>query len=90
MTLSDKLTAIKVDLGITTGRYDERLVQYLETAKKQIENEGVTLQDDVADGNLVVIYAAWMWRRRDTGEGMPRMVRYALNSRVIRERVNRT
>lgn len=89
MTLFEMLTALKIDLGITTDRYDERLGQLLESAQKQISDEGVSLQDNVADGNLVVMYAAWMWRRRDTGEGMPRMVRYALNSRVVRERMGR-
>lgn len=90
MTQSEMLTALKIDLGIIEQRYDGRLLQYLEAAQKQISDEGVTIQDNVADGNLVVIYAAWMWRRRDTGEGMPRMVRYALNSRAIRERMGRT
>lgn len=35
---------------------------------------------------LVVQYASWMWRKRDTGEGMPRMVRYALNNRIFAEK----
>lgn len=29
------------------------------------------------------MYTAWLWRRRDSGEGMPRMLRYTLNNRLI-------
>jgi hypothetical protein len=29
------------------------------------------------------MYAAYLWRQRVTGEGMPRMLRYALNNRLF-------
>ena len=29
------------------------------------------------------MYAGWLWRRRDTMEGMPRMLRWALNNKVF-------
>ena len=29
------------------------------------------------------MYAAYLWRSRTTGEGMPRMLRYALNNRLF-------
>lgn len=79
------LIALKVDLGITTSAYDERLSQYIESAQREIAREGVTIGDD--DGQLVIMYAAWTWRRRDSGEGMPRMLRYALNNRVLSEKM---
>jgi hypothetical protein len=88
MADSELLTMLKVDLGISTTAYDERLAQYIKTAKTEITREGVTLTDSVGDASLVVMYSAWMWRRRDTGEGMPRMVRYALNNRVLSEKMN--
>lgn len=75
------LQYLKVDLGITTDKYDYRLTQYLENAENEISREGVTLAD--GDEQLVIMYAAWTWRRRDSGEGMPRMLRYALNNRVF-------
>lgn len=79
------LSMLKIDLGImTTTIYDERLTKYLESAQAQIEREGATLDlTSVDDMQGVVMYAAWMWRRRDSGEGMPRMVRYWLNNRVL-------
>ena len=88
MNESTMLQMLKIDLGITTTAYDERLSQYLTSAKDAITKEGITLDDSViSDGNLVVMYAAWMWRKRDTNEGMPRMLRWQLNNRLFDEKV---
>lgn len=81
------LEALKIDLGITTTAYDERLEQYLSSAQAQIEREGITLTDSVDDMQIIVMYAAWMWRRRDGMEGMPRMLRYALNNRLFSQKM---
>ena len=77
------LPGLKVDLGIMTTAYDDRLMQYLDHAEKEIAREGVTIGDRTDDGELTIMYAAWLWRRRDGMEGMPRMLRYALNNRVF-------
>ena len=83
------LDMLKVDLGIkSTTAYDERLEQEIESAKKSIAEEGATLDlEDIQDCQLVVMYAAWTWRERGSGKGMPRMLRYALNNRVFREKI---
>lgn len=82
------LEMLKVDLGITAGAFDARLSQYLQSAAEQITREGVTIDyDSLGDRQLIVMYAAWTWRRRDTGDGMPRMVRYTLNNRIFAEKV---
>lgn len=77
------LSGLKIDLGITTAAYDVRLSQYLERAGEEITREGVTLSDSASDQNLVINYAAWMWRKRDTGEGIPRMLRWQINNRLF-------
>lgn len=82
------LTALKIDLGITTTAYDDRLGQYLTSAQKAIEIEGITLTDSIADGDLVVRYAAWLWRKRATGEGIPRSLRWAMNNRLFSEKIS--
>lgn len=84
MTYEDKLALLKVDLGITATAYDDRLIQYIQTAEKEITREGVKLTESIDDVNLTVMYAAWMWRRRDTGEGMPRMIRWQINNRLFK------
>lgn len=77
------LQMLKIDLGISTTAYDDRLTQYLQSAAQEIKREGYTLTDSIEDGNLQIMYAAWMWRRRDTGAGMPRMLRWQLNNRLF-------
>ncbi len=85
MSVEQMLQMLKIDLGITANGYDERLSQYLTTAQSQIEKEGVTLtpSSSVTDANLIIQFAAWQWRKRDTGEGMPRMLRWQINNRLF-------
>lgn len=79
---------LRTDLGITTNKYDVRLMQYLNTAEKMIRTEGININDtDTQDKQLVVSYAAWMWRKRDNMEGMPRMLRYQLNNRLMSQKM---
>lgn len=87
MTDSELLVMLKTDLGISTEAFDTRLTQYINTAKSEIQREGATLRDDVNDSSLIVMYSAWLWRRRDSGEGMPRMLRYTLNNRILSEKM---
>lgn len=85
------LTRLKVDLGILSSTaYDARLQQYIASAINLIMREGVLLlnKSDPADAQLIVMYAAWLWRRRDTMEGMPKALRVALNDRKFREAVD--
>lgn len=84
MDYGQLLSGLKVDLGIMSTAYDERLRQYLESAEKEIEREGIALSaDSVDDRDIVIRYAAWMWRMRDKEAGMPRMLRWQLNNRLF-------
>lgn len=95
------LTMLKVDLGILTSTlYDERFRQLLIIAKQAIIDEGARTLDDAdpLDQQLIVMYAAWLWRKRDGTLGtrqnvdvtvMPRMLRVMLNNRVVREVASR-
>ena len=81
------LDMLKTDLGITTAAYDPRFEMYLENAQTEITREGISLNmDTVGDMQLVVMYAAWTWRKRSDGSGMPRMLRYALNNRLFSQK----
>lgn len=87
MTDTNMLEMLKIDLGISTTAYDSRLTQYINSAKEHIAIEGITLDTtSIKDCSLVVMYAGWLWRKRESGEGMPRMVRYALNNRLFSEK----
>lgn len=81
------LEKLKTDLGITTDAYNERLADYLRAAQSMIETEGVTVTDSDQDQALIIMYAAWLWRKRDSMEGMPRMLRWTLNNRIVKEKM---
>lgn len=86
MITTEMLAALKVDLGIATTAYDDRLTQYIESAMEFIEGEGATLDlTKYSHVQLVEMYAGWLWRKRDTGEGMPRAVRLALNNLIFHQ-----
>lgn len=83
------LTMLKTDLGIlSTTLYDERLLSYLASAAESIRQEGAASisPSSPLDAQLIVMYAAWLWRKRDSMEGMPRMLRWQLNNRVLGEK----
>ena len=63
------LAALKVDLGIRSEAYDERLAARLTEA--------------VRDRELVIMYAGWLWRNRIDGSPMPRMLVMARNNRLF-------
>lgn len=81
----DLLDALKINLGITSSAYDARLGELLQAAQEMITREGVTAlnTDNREDAELVIMYAAYLWRKRDSAEGMPRMLRWALNNRIF-------
>ena len=88
MADSTMLSMLKTDLGIRISTvYDTRLEQLLTVAQSAITEEGASTLDasDPLDMQLIVMYAAWLWRRRDEMSGMPRMLRLALNNRVFGE-----
>lgn len=80
------LSALKLDLGISSVAFNERLLSRIRVAQARIEEEGVILKDTIEDQELVVMYAAYLWRERVSGEDMPRMLRYALNNRLFAQK----
>lgn len=82
------LPALKTDLGITAAAFDTRLAEMISTAAERIQALGITLDTagSVSDKNLLLMYAAWLWRCRVTQEPMGRMLRLALNNRLFAEK----
>ena len=79
------LSDLKRDLGIKSELYDSRLTSRIKTAMERIEAEGCTLQPTESDRDLVLMYAAYLWRERVTGAPMGRMLRLALNNKIFGE-----
>ena len=91
MTDETMLTMLKFNLEIIPDNtsYDEFLTMLITSAKQMISREGVTLADTVEDGNLVVMYAAYLYRKRaEDNPVMPRMLRWALNNRLFSAKVS--
>lgn len=87
MTDSELLTILKVDLQISSGALDEYLTGLIGAAKEYIATEGIALTDSVGDGQLVVMYAAYLYRRRrEENVAMPRMLRWAMNNRLFEQK----
>lgn len=74
----------------------------VEAAMQFIEREGITLgttaegsettEYTAEDAQLIVMYAAWLYRKRGSAnvyqptDAMPRMLRFALNNRLFSEK----
>lgn len=99
--MNTMLTMLKANLEIVNGIHDTYLGQLITVAKSEIAREGITLEDTMDDNNLVVMYAAYLYRNRASdnrsmeqyntaafsAQGMPRMLRYALNNRLLSEKM---
>ena len=77
------LTSLKTDLGIRSDVYDDRLSDRLCEAQTELTAQGIVLEDTTADRDLVIMYAAWLWRDRVTGAPMPRMLVTARNNKLF-------
>ena len=87
--IADILSRLKVDLGIKgTTAYDERLTQIIKSSYESIVLEGASTLDasNESDIQLIVMYSAWLWNNRRTGEKMNQMVRWNLNNRIFSEK----
>ena len=102
MTDADLLVMLKSNLEIypENTTQDLFLTQLVNVAKAEIAREGITLEDTISDDNLVVMYAAYLFRKRASdgvgtsysttatmAVGMPRMLRYALNNRLFSQKM---
>lgn len=91
MTNSDILTLLQYELDMINieGARVEQLNHLISVAKAGIQREGVTFTDPltIEEGHLVVMYAAYLFRKRKTDEGMPRMLRYALNNYLFHQKI---
>ena len=88
MTAANVLPLLQVDLGELYPTEDRKnyLSQVIDAAIAFITREGITLEDTVEDLQLVEMYAAYLVRKRNTTEAMPRMLRWALNNRLFSQK----
>ena len=91
MTDEYLLSMLRADLEQPSPTVNDYLLELIDAAKGYIEEKGIWLIDTARDRNLVVMYAAYLYRKRkaDNPKGedkMPRMLRSALNDRLVAEK----
>lgn len=96
MTRETLITIIMADLNILAASetVNNLLGHLLESARSYVSTEGLpvatgTAEDpySIEDADILRMYVAWLYRKRATGEEMPRMLRYALNNRIFSTKV---
>lgn len=64
------------------------LMNLITVAEVEIAREGIMLDlSEADDRHTIEMYAAYLYRKRVSGDGMPRMLRYRLNNRLLSERM---
>lgn len=90
MTQDDLLTLLQADLNMLQpdATRTAQLQQLINVSQQFIAREGVTLSAPYTaeDAQLIIMYAAYLFRKRATDEPMPRMLRWALNNRIFSEK----
>lgn len=104
MTDQDITKMLKSNLELRSHVADEYLEQLLSAAKNEINREGIMLAVDdttgysMDDANLIVMYAAYLYRGRASTEegyqtaalhpqGMPYMLRLTLNNHLMAQKM---
>lgn len=91
MSKDDILTILKANLDLLQVS-NERLAflnHCIDSAITFMEREGVSFSSpySIEDGSLIVMYASYLFNKRKTDEGMPRMLRWALNNRLFAQKM---
>ena len=89
MTDNERLEILKADLQLLSTAQDSYLQHLLKVAGEMIEAEGIKLTDSVSDEHLRIMYAAYLYRKRaesQNQQAMPRMLRWALNNRLFKQK----
>lgn len=82
----NQLAQLRVDLGLMSLTYEQTafLGNLLNTAAQRLTEDGITLDPSNAEHDtLIVMYAAWLYRKRAQDpdkQAMPQMLRLLRNS----------
>lgn len=82
------LDTLKMNLSLTTTAYDDYLIELIKASRQMIAREGIEIRCTAEDAQLIVMYAAYLFRKRAEDKPiMPRMLRYALNNRLFGQKI---
>lgn len=87
-TLATCLSLFKLDLGITHNLRDTLFTNLIKNSEMELTKMGVgfsSTSSTVEDMQLIVDYAAWLYRKRQEDIGLSRNLRFRINNRVIQK-----
>lgn len=86
----DALKILKNDLGRLDNKQDEYLSNRLNSAKKEIEREGIKIDMDEIEHVLILVdYTAWLYRKRTQDIPFPRHLRYRMNNLLFSQKAGK-
>lgn len=81
------LELVKIDLGITHTKRDKYFTALIEAAKEELDRKGCNINVDAVDDQMLVVdYACWTYRKRQTNEVLPQNLLLRIRNRIIRRR----
>lgn len=87
MASAAAMALLKADLGRTGPIPDDvtkLMEQKLDASAQALMERGIKVDESNAlDIDLLVMYAAWLYRKRDTGAELPMMIRQAINNAQV-------
>ena len=85
-TTANVLSMVKINLGISTTAYDAAIINDVSYARSCLSDFGLILDEtDPSEAYLTVMYTTWLWRERETGQKMPRMLEAAMNNKLAHQ-----
>lgn len=90
MTKAEMLTLLKQAVGEPNATLDRAtfLEMKLDSAIQRLKNNGIDIDESTSDysiddSDLIVTYAEFLVRKRDTQDGMPRSLEWAIHNRIM-------
>lgn len=84
--MEQALKLLKTQIGIKSTIRDEFYKALLQSSAKEIERKVKLNLEEIDDIMLLVDYADWMNKKRNTGEPMPENIKDRIRDRKIKKR----
>jgi hypothetical protein len=87
MSDAEILTLLKLQIQILTDALDTYLLQIIDARKQMIRREGILADSSAEYVQIVLMQSAYLYNKRDTGEGEPRALRFAKNNLLFSQKI---
>lgn len=87
MTDEHLLALLRADLEQPSPTVNDYLMHLIDVSKERIKTKGIVIDEEShEDAGIIVMYAAWLYRKRKTQEPMPRMLSSAIHDRLFSQK----